>query len=82
MYALDVYYNLLLVLALFPLGFSFHLKGTQIDIYLNRKFFGLGQLGKGFFILEFDLDFNNDISLMTLFFLLILYLIQLNNMQG
>ena len=67
LYALDLHYNLLLVLALFPLGFSFHLKGTQMDIYLGKKFFGLGQLGKGIFMLEFDLDFNNDISLMTSF---------------
>ena len=56
-YAVKIHCNLLSVLAMLPLCFSFHLKGTQMDNYLVRKFFWLGKLGKYFFHIGFGLAF-------------------------
>ena len=59
LHAPTIRYNLLLVISLLQLRFSFQFENSSLSIYLGSELYGYGTLKDEFFML--DLDSNNSI---------------------
>ena len=54
LYAPDIRRNIVLVISMMSLGFSFCFENNGVSIYLGTIFYGIGYLLDGFFVLDVD----------------------------